>query len=402
MFCTGLAFGQSKNVEFYVNSAIQNDPTLHSERNSVLSTQVNRKVIKAKLSAPKVTGTGDYLWAPVFNGIGYDPAVSNGGLYDALVNVKYPILNGVELKTNLKQNAITTNINRNNITMYKHQLHRKVADQYVVCYQDQAQIGYTKRILTLLKEQKSLLKSLVGQGLIPQTNIKQLDIEIEKNQANLSDYKGSYKNDLATLNVMCGLNDTSMIRLPKPDIHLEHKISRRMSSFYKQFKLDSLNLKYAEKVKELKYLPKVSLLGSAGLNSSNFANIQHKYGFSVGVNVSIDIFDGNQRKLNRQITKINQNSISGYEQRLKLNRGLKLEKILRQLSLLRNKQMLIKKQLSNYQTLLNSYRKELTNGQITVIDYVTTLRNYINTQNEWVTVQTQRFQLINAYNYWNW
>ena len=59
-------------------------------------------------------------------------------------------------------------------------------------------------------------------------------------------------------------------------------------------------------------------------------------------------------------------------------------------------------QLSEYDTVLVNYLKEIRAGQRSVVDYITVLRNKIQAERDYVTLQTNRQLLIAAYNYWNW
>lgn len=60
------------------------------------------------------------------------------------------------------------------------------------------------------------------------------------------------------------------------------------------------------------------------------------------------------------------------------------------------------KQLSEYNIVLTNYMKEIQAGQRSVIDYITVLRNKIQTERDCMMLQTNRQLLIAAYNYWNW
>ena len=41
-------------------------------------------------------------------------------------------------------------------------------------------------------------------------------------------------------------------------------------------------------------------------------------------------------------------------------------------------------------------------GQVSVLDYITVLRNKIQTERDYLLLQTNRQLVIAAYNYWNW
>lgn len=59
-------------------------------------------------------------------------------------------------------------------------------------------------------------------------------------------------------------------------------------------------------------------------------------------------------------------------------------------------------QLREYQSLIDSYRKQIIQAQISVIDFINVLKNRSTLQRDYLQLQTSRLLLINAYNYWNW
>lgn len=67
--------------------------------------------------------------------------------------------------------------------------------------------------------------------------------------------------------------------------------------FLKQFEVDSLKLQNQNKFIDYNYRPSLSLLGDAGYNSSFAYQAYKNFGFSLGLGLSIPIYDGNQRVL---------------------------------------------------------------------------------------------------------
>ena len=59
-------------------------------------------------------------------------------------------------------------------------------------------------------------------------------------------------------------------------------------------------------------------------------------------------------------------------------------------------------QLKDYEVLLNSYKKEILSGQLSIINYTTVLKNMAIVQRDYTLLFSQQQSLINAYNYWNW
>jgi outer membrane protein TolC len=59
-------------------------------------------------------------------------------------------------------------------------------------------------------------------------------------------------------------------------------------------------------------------------------------------------------------------------------------------------------QMTEYKHLLDMCEKEIRAGQMSVFDYITTLKNMISVQQQKMTAEANRTLAMNAYNYYNW
>ena len=78
------------------------------------------------------------------------------------------------------------------------------------------------------------------------------------------------------------------------------------------------------------------------------------------------------------------------------------DRILTEMKSMSERLLIMEDQLKEYQKLLEFYKQELSRGQISVINYVTTLKSLALAQHDFVLLQTNQQLLINLYNYWNW
>ncbi len=63
---------------------------------------------------------------------------------------------------------------------------------------------------------------------------------------------------------------------------------------------------------------------------------------------------------------------------------------------------LLNRQLMEYENVLAGYEREMMVGQVSVLDYITVLKNKIQIEKDYLLLQTNRQLVIAAYNYWNW
>ena len=84
--CYHVCPAQNRNLEFYLNTALDNSPLLKDYQNLVASNSIDSQRLKATYR-PQVAGISNNSYAPVVNGWGYDQALTNIGSFNDLVNV---------------------------------------------------------------------------------------------------------------------------------------------------------------------------------------------------------------------------------------------------------------------------------------------------------------------------
>ena len=200
--------------------------------------------------------------------------------------------------------------------------------------------------------------------------------------------------------MLCGISDTTFQVLN--DIDLQPNEDVAVSRFTERFRLDSLNLMAAQKVFELKYKPLVGLFANTGLNAVYAPTIPNRFGMSAGVNFSLNLTDGKQRGITQQRTALLMKTTQSYRTFYYSQNGVRKNRILAELKSAGERLALTEDQMKEYQKLLEFYKLELSRGQISVINYITTLKNMAIAQRDFVILKTNRELLVNLYNYWNW
>ncbi|MBK7653452.1 MAG: hypothetical protein IPJ20_25740 [Flammeovirgaceae bacterium] len=112
--------------------------------------------------------------------------------------------------------------------------------------------------------------------------------------------------------------------------------------------------------------------------------------------------DGKQRNITQQRTSVLMKSTQAYKNFFYNQNGVRKNRVLTELKAVTERLVILEDQLKEYQKLLEFYKLELSRGQISVINYVTTLKSVMTTQRDFVLLQSNKQSLINLYNYWNW
>lgn len=404
-------------LEDYINKAKENSPLVKDNINQAKINQLESERLKAFYTKPQIGITANYLFSPVIskdnnrttlvlnpdvvdNYYGYDLAASNGGTYQALLNITQPLFNGKQYQTANELLVNNSNINMNAVEITFHDLEKIIGDQYILCMQDLMQLDYIEEMITLITKQQDILDKLVSSGIYKNSDLTILNIEYQNMLSQKSTSKANYRRNLMDLNVLCGIEDTSLVLLQYTELTTNSNSGN--SGFLEKFRLDSLNLIAQEKIINLKYRPQVGLYANTGLNAVYGGNIMNRFGVSAGITFSYNLFDGAQKSINHEKIAIQQNTISGYQESFVRQNSVRKEKALTEIASITERIDLSNKQTKSYESLISSFEKEIIQGQLSIINYITTLKNMAIVKRDYALLIAQKQSLINAYNYWNW
>lgn len=401
------------NLDYFLTKALENSPQIKNYNNLFLINDLQRKLDEAQNSSFQVYLTGDYLFAPYFNNnghllsttpdpnaIGYDIGMTNGGLYSALINVDKSVLIGALLDALSEQRTVQSKSYENKLNEEKHNLKKQVTDQYLNTLQSLELYNLSKKIENNLESQLKVTGDLVTRGLAKVQDYLLLKVEVRLQKINLNQIWQDYKNGIFQLYSVCGIVDTEIVFIDTVSLSLSN-ISNQ-SNFLTQYSLDSLNTIAQQNVFESKYVPQIKLFFNTGLNAVEIDNIQRRFGLSAGISLSMPIFDGGQRDIMAQQSLITQKITADFKdyaaKNISIQRGDAKNKIE---SLKRNLDN-FEEQIEDYKKLLSISVEQLEKGNLSMIEYLTELRNYIEIQKNYISTQINYQLEISNYNYWNW
>ncbi|MFC0876200.1 TolC family protein [Saccharicrinis sp. FJH2] len=408
---------QTRNLSYYLEKAKENSPLIHETRNMNKLLDLNMDQIQAVLSKPEVTADINVLFAPIINhdGVsdkfqwvssgannysGYDLAGTDGGQYQAVVTVKQPLFNKSKLDAYQNDNTVSHQINENKIALSVHEVEQIVGYQYLLCIRSQKEKKIQLTLIRVLKDQKNTLQKLVDNGVYKQTDLMLLDIELKNYVIEYTNQISAYQQNLYDLNLLCGINDTTMVSLTDTVYHLQPDIEEQ-SAFLTSYRLDSMKLLTEQDLYDLKYKPQIDLFGSAGMNAVYLPGI-NRLGFSTGLSFSITLFDGNQRHTEHNKTQIHLESLQFQKEQFLSKYRMQNNGILNRIRLNREQQQLLDEQITQYKTIIDAYSKELSQGEASIMDIKNIYRDMASKEKDMLGLKTEEQFLINAYNYWNY
>ncbi|MBC3787779.1 TolC family protein [Spirosoma utsteinense] len=408
-----------RGLETYLENARQTSPLIRDNQNQLQGNALEAERLRAFYTKPLVQLTGGVQVAPIFstdqggvrpelnsngatNYYGYDLAVSNGGLYQGLINVNQPISNLFRAKAFAEPFVVASQIGQAVIRLGQHDVERIVTDQYILCLQDRLQVQYTDSLLRVLTEQRGIVQKFVESSLLKQSDLTLVDIETQTQRNLRVGYQTAYRRDVLELNALSGIADTTLVDLTPLNLTISADIGSSESGFTRRYALDSLALLAQQTIFNLRYQPQWNFIGNAGLNTSYLPALPRRFGFSAGVSLVWTLYDGHQKRLNNQRTALLQQSFGNYRRFILTQNSVRRERLRGELRGLDERLGVFRQQIAGYESVLASYRRELLQGQLSIINYITVLKNMVAVKRDALLIQSNRQLLINAYNYYNW
>ena len=417
LFSAGLINARQRDLNYFLEQAKSNSPLIQKNKDSNKILALDLRQTELLLKNPLITLESNILLAPIIshdsnsnrlelvsagagNYSGYDLAISDGGQFQAFVNVKQPLLSGSAYRGYSKKADISRQINENSTSLTIHEIEQLVGYQYILCLKSKGQIDNSRSLLTQLDEQLVVLKKLVENAIYKQTDLMLLQIEYQNLELDSKTFQDEYENNLFDLNLLCGIKDTDVVDIAAIDLQLKSGAFSN-SQFLTSYKLDSLNLMAGQSINELKYKPQLSLFANAGLNAA-YLPTYNRLGFSAGLNFIWNIYDGNQRKIEREKSAINMQTLEFEKNHLVTQNQLNRNKISHQINALNERAIAIEKQLNQYDKLYAVYQKELSQGLVSVMDLKNILKDIASKKQKNLLLKMDKQVLINSYNYWNY
>ena len=148
--------------------------------------------------------------------------------------------------------------------------------------------------------------------------------------------------------------------------------------------------------------PQVKLFFNTGLNAVEIDNIQRRFGLSAGINLSMPILDGGQRNITEQQSLITQKITTDFKNYAAKNIFTQRRDAENKIKFLKKNLDDFKSQIEDYKKLLNISVEQLEKGNLSMVEYLTELRNYIDLQKNYISTEINYQLEISNYNYWNW
>lgn len=391
---------QEKNLDYFISAAIKNSPLLKDYNSQARSNLIDSLRIRAAYK-PQVNAVSNNLYAPVIGGWGYDNAITNGINFGQLITVSKEVANKKVLQNQFEAIQLQNNSLAVTGKISEQDLKKTITSQYVAAYGSWQQYLFNKDVYELLSKEDSILKKLTESGVYRQTDYLTFLVTLKQQKLSVTQARIQYRNDFSTLNYLSGLQDTSFEMLADPALQINALPELENTVYYQKFTTDSLLLKNNDAQIDLNYKPKISLYADAGYLSSFAYQSYKNFGTSVGINLSMPIYDGKQKKMQHDKIAIAEQTRQQYRDFFKTQYNQEIAQLVQQLEAADEIIAEATEQIKYTQGLMQANRKLMTTGDAHIVDYIIALNNYLNAKNIITQNTTGKLQIINQINYWN-
>jgi outer membrane protein TolC len=407
---------QKRDLDYYISKAKAFSPLINQAQNENKILGLDIQQLRSILFKPEINIEASVLFAPIIshddnqdkfelvsngatNYTGYDLLLTEGGEYQSFISLKQPLFTNHSFKVYSSQADIERQINNNHILLTSHELEKVISHQFILCLKSEKSAEISLELLKEFEERLLVMQKLVENAIYKESDLMLMQIELDNYRLDYETYRSDFRSDLYDLNLLCGIKDTMLVDLQDLDLEVKN-ISMGSSAFLTSYYLDSLNINAERTISNLKYKPQISLFANTGLDAA-YLPLLNRFGFSAGLTFSWNIFDGHQQKILKQKSDINLLTLDFEKQNFITQQEINKKSIFDQLASLEKKIQLTDSQVLKYDRLLQAYRDQLSMGQISVIDFKNTEKEYATKKHERVILDLEKQALIISFNYWN-
>jgi outer membrane protein TolC len=391
-------FIQAQQLDYFIKQGMSNSPLLKDYQNQAGLTALDSLFVRAE-QKPMVTSTSQILYAPSYDHFGYDEAITNGGNYASTVSASQYLFNGKTLRNKYESIGLQNQSLKNTTKISGNDLIRAITSQYLTALSGYNDLNNGNAYLKLINQQGNLLKQLVSQGIYQQSDFLTLQIEAQAAEINQNRIRTQLLQNVSVLQQLCGIDDTLRFAPEIPRIEPLQPVSPDKSPLFMQFTIDSLRLINERESIGLQYRPRISWYADAGMMSSTPANFYHHFGYSLGLNMSIPVYDGNRRKLEYRKISIRENTRSNYENYFRNQYSRQIGQLHTELESNRKTLEILKSQDSSSLELIHLLSDQLSQGNVSITELINAMKNSLSVKHDISQAQIQEFEIINEINY---
>jgi len=398
LFC-GQVCSQDCTLAGYLERGVSHSPELKDLAGQILTNQYDSLIVRATY-LPQVNFNASMMVAPAINGWGYSEAITNGQSLFGTLNVNQQLFNNKTREANLEKVGLESGNLVINRKIGLNDLKKAITAQYLSAYAALEERRFQQDVRETMVKVSGVLKAWTEKGIYHQTDYLLLQVEMLNIDRNIRDLDLQYRKELWNLDLICGISDTTTCDLKLPVIADTSAGTVESSLFFKRFMLDSLLIRNEQVLIDRKYKPVMNWFADAGLVNNEPRYIYQNFGMSIGLSMTLPVFDGNQRRMNYEKIRIHEATRKNYEENFRFRYHAQLHQMEIELEKTIGSLKENEKQVSLVTQLIAAYKVLLNDGSVPIGDYILALRNLIEAKHAGLLYRIRTQYIINEINFW--
>ena len=233
------------------------------------------------------------------------------------------------------------------------------------------QIDIIQNVQSTFDDQLKQLRVLYKEGMIPQNDVSQLELEALKMEQNHDELQAKRESIISTLSILTG-QDLSKATFVMPELS---DFSATAPSNRLEFSIFENQLKQMEFQRKLHFsnsLPKISVFASGGYGRPDyqFYFSRPDWYYMAGVSLRIPVIDWAKSSGVAKVIGIQKQILESQEADFKKSNQIAIQEKLNEIKRLEHLIQLDKAINEKYAELTKTFSSQLANGTITVTDYI--------------------------------
>lgn len=344
---------------------------------------------------------------------GSDENVSFSG--NAQLGANITILNMGTIR-NIEQQKIMTEMGLMNRDQFDQNLNINIIRTYVTIIGEMELIKYQEKIVATSEQQLAEGEKKYNVGSILESDYLLLEAQYQSNATNLLDSKNSLENSLLEMKILMSMDPTTPFSVTLPSDEAieglksmpsrEDAIQRALNNM-PEMRLSQNTIDQARqslKVAKSSYAPTIGASASIGIGHNNFENfgeqLKESFSQSVGISVSIPIYDRSQTQTQVRKAKISLEQAQYDQKQTELEIKNTIVQTYTNVQTSMSRYDATTKKYQAWQKTMDAYNTKYRLGAITTVDLLQQENNYISALNDYIQAKynfMMQREILNIY-----
>lgn len=233
------------------------------------------------------------------------------------------------------------------------------------------QMGILENVHSTFQDQIRQLQVLLKEGVIPENTLSQLELEALKIEQNIDELRSQRQSIISSLSILTG-RDLSNAQFEMPVLPVVDTTQSSSRLEFSIFDNQKKQMDFQRKLHFSSSLPKVSLFATGGYGRPDYQFYFNRpdWYYMAGINLRIPVIDWAKTSGLGKVINIQKRILESQEQDFRKANQIAINDKLNEIKRIEKQLVLDAAITDKYKSLTQTYSSQLSNGTITVFDYI--------------------------------